>query len=281
MPVKVTGVIPVGNLARDKINLARIIQLSNNYPVKLLIVMDCQDKDAIQEFKETNMELFGDQVQILESDSGNPGGARQVGLQNVETDWVCFWDSDDLPDVQNIIGSVDAVNPSRKILVGGFTVVDLDGKNFKANKFEVSRPDRCLRELARNPGIWRIAVRFEILRNLHFRNLSMGEDQLFIAEILALGEEIEFSSKNFYFYNAFNPSSLTKNSQAFLDLSSASTNMREILNKSNERHFETILRMYIFILISSLKRLPLRKKSQILSQLIEHPLIVTRLIFGK
>lgn len=281
MPFKVTAVIPVGNLARDKINLARIIQLSNNYPVKLLIVMDCQNKDAIQEFKETNMELFGDQVQILESDSGNPGGARQVGLQNVETDWVCFWDSDDLPDVQNIIGSVDAVNPSRKILVGGFTVVDLDGKNFKANKFEVSRPDRCLRELARNPGIWRIAVRFEILRNLHFRNLSMGEDQLFVAEILALGEEIEFSSKNFYFYNAFNPSSLTKNSQAFLDLSSASTNMREILNKSNERHFETILRMYIFILISSLKRLPLRKKSQILSQLIEHPLIVTRLIFGK
>lgn len=281
MPFKVTGVIPVGNLARDKINLARIIQLSNNYPVKLLIVMDCQDKDAIQEFKETNMELFGDQVQILESDSGNPGGARQVGLQNVDTDWVCFWDSDDLPDVQNIIGSVDAVNPSRKILVGGFTIVNLDGKNFKANKFEVSRPARCLRELARNPGIWRIAVRSEILRNLHFRNLSMGEDQLFIAEILALGEEIEFSSKNFYFYNAFNPSSLTKNSQAFLDLSSASTNMREILSKSNERHFETILRMYIFILISSLKRLPLRKKSQILSQLIEHPLIVTRLIFGK
>jgi glycosyltransferase involved in cell wall biosynthesis len=281
MSFKVTGVIPVGNLARDKINLARIIQLSNNYPVKLLIVMDCQDKDAIQEFKETNMELLGEQVKILESDFGNPGGARQVGLQNVDTDWVCFWDSDDLPDVQNIIGSVDTIIPSRKILVGGFTVVDLDGKNFKANKFEVSRPDRCLRELARNPGIWRIAVSFEILRNLQFMNLSMGEDQLFIAEILALGEEIEFSSENFYFYNAFNPSSLTKNSRAFLDLSSASTNMREILNKSNERHFETILRMYIFILISSLKRLPLRKKSLILRQLIEHPLIVTRLIFGK
>lgn len=281
MPFKVTGVIPVGNLIRDEINLVRIIRLSKNYPIKLIIIMDCQDGEAIREFEERNAEILGERAQILESKSGNPGGARQAGLQFVDTDWVCFWDSDDLPDIQNIISSLEKISPLRKILIGGFTVVDLDGKKIKSNKFEIARPDYCMRELARNPGLWRIAIRSEILRNIHFKNLLMGEDQLFIAEILALGEEIEFNEENFYFYFAYNPSSLTKNPRAFLDLRSASFFMREILYKCNERHFETILRMYIFILLSSLKRLSLRTKISILGQLVEHPLSVARVILGR
>ena len=281
MPFKVTGVIPVGNLARDEINLVRITRESKNYPIKLLIIMDCQDSQAILEFKERNAEILGEQVEILESDSGNPGGARQVGLQFVDTDWVCFWDADDFPDLQNVICSIEKMPPSTKILIGGFTVVDLDGKSLKLSKFEIECPDRCLREFARNPGLWRIAVRSEILRNIHFKNLLMGEDQLFIAEILALGEELEFSEDNFYYYNAYNPSSLTKNSTAFLDLKSASISMQEILKKSNEAHFSTILRMYVYILLSSLKRLPIKSKISILGHLIEHPLTVARVIFGK
>jgi glycosyltransferase involved in cell wall biosynthesis len=281
MPFKVTGVIPVGNLIKDEINLVRIIRLSKNYPIKLLIVMDCQDGEAIREFKEGNAEILSEQVQILESKCGNPGGARQAGLQFVDTDWVCFWDSDDLPDFQNIISSLEKTAPSSKILIGGFTVVDLDGKNIKLNKFEIACPECCMRELARNPGLWRIAVRFEILKNIHFKNLLMGEDQLFIAEILALGEEIEFNEENFYFYYAYNPNSLTKNSRAFLDLRLASICMREILHKSNNTHFDTILRMYIFILFSSLKRLSIKSKISILGKLIEHPLIVARVILGR
>jgi glycosyltransferase involved in cell wall biosynthesis len=281
MSIKISGVIPVGNLMRDEINLVRIIRLAEKFQIKLLIVMDCQEGKAIQEFKLRNAEILGEQVQILESSSGNPGGARQVGLQFADTDWVCFWDSDDLPDFENIISSLEKLSPSRKILIGGFTVVDLDGKTLKSNKFEITRPDQCMREFARNPGLWRIAVRFELLKNIHFKNLLMGEDQLFIAEILALGEEIEFKEENFYFYNVNNPSSLTKNSKAFLDLRSASIYMQEILNKSNERHHGTILRMYIFILLASLKRLSMRSKISVLGHLIEHPLNVTRVILGK
>jgi len=281
MLFEITGVIPVGNLARDKKNLAKIIRLGKIFPVKIIIVMDCQDYESILDFKEINSEILGEQVQILESDSGNPGGARQVGLQFVDTDWVCFWDSDDLPDFENIIRSIEGVSPDRKILIGGFTIVDSAGNKIKANKFDIAHQDWCMRELGRNPGLWRFAIKVEILKNISFKNLSMAEDQLFIAEILALGEEIEFNEENFYFYNAENPSSLTKNAQAFLDLNSASAYMREILNRSSERHIRTILSMYIYILISSLKRLSTRSKISILGHLIEHPLSVTRVILGK
>ena len=281
MSIKISGVIPVGNLMRDKNNLVRIIRLSKKFQIKILIVMDCQKSEAIQEFKLRNAKILDEHVQILESGSGNPGGARQVGLQFVDTDWVCFWDSDDIPDFQNIISSVEKSSPSRKILIGGFTTLDIDGKILKSNRFEIARPDKCISEFARNPGLWRFAVRFEILKNIQFKNLLMGEDQLFIAEILALGEEIEFKVENFYFYNANNPGSLTKNSKAFLDLRSASIYMQKILKKSNERYHGIIIRMYIFILLSSLKRLSMRSKISALGHLIEHPLVVTRVILGK
>ena len=260
MSTSLTAIIPVGNLKRDEQNLTEIILLQRKYRFKLVIVFDCQESKDISLFIQHNGNVFDDEITLIQANYGNPGQTRQLGMASVTTEWVCFWDSDDKPEVENILSEIGQLPRTINICIGGFTVSNDVKRTEKRFKFDVSKPRENQRSLARNPGLWRFLFRSDYVRNFEFTNLLMAEDQLYIAEILKNGESIEYAETNFYFYNSVSAGSLTKNNLARLDLFRAAELFEQIIHKAKVENLAILRRMYLNILISSIKYLPMKMR---------------------
>jgi hypothetical protein len=62
--------------------------------------------------------------------------------------------------------------------------------------------------IALNPGLWRWVVRRDFAKNVKFPELSMGEDQCYIAKLLQNDPKVFFSQKVFYRYRVGSGDSL-------------------------------------------------------------------------
>lgn len=78
-----------------------------------------------------------------------------------------------------------------------------------------------MRDISRNPAIWRMVFLTDLARQSSFPNLRMGEDQVFLSKLKMNGRRIYFSNKVSYLYRIENPGQLTSNKLNIKDLVSA------------------------------------------------------------
>ncbi len=112
-----------------------------------------------------------------------PGLARNAGMKLANSEFIAFWDIDDLPIVSNFLQMTHKAHSGQYIAgVGLFYKAHVNHKNLKIEKLS---PQRGLStfDLALNPGIWRWVFRASLLKDNYFENIKMGEDQVFIQSI--------------------------------------------------------------------------------------------------
>jgi len=142
-------------------------------------------------------------IDVLNGDFFGPGPARNAGMSLIDTAYVAFWDSDDTPNILSIISTLEHIDSAiEKLYVGSFVVKSTGCRS------KVIRTANLI-QFARNPGLWRCLIPANALPGNVFPQFLLGEDQVFLASIVANTKDIEYIDDIFYTYAYGNNGQLT------------------------------------------------------------------------
>lgn len=175
----ISAIIPVGDFNRDYQNLVDTIESCRQSNIEIVIVND--SSNLSNRMEKTLLKLGNEKLHIVNSSARSPGGARNIGLKYATGDNVIFWDSDDQPEIHKLF-MMDNILRSTKcdFVVGGYTQIE-ENLNRKYHEPQI----HSLKMLT-NPGIWRVLFKRNSIKKLKFINSKIGEDQIFMGDVLDL-----------------------------------------------------------------------------------------------
>ena len=233
-------VVPIGNMARNLQFIESWLQNIDKYSLEVILVHDQTFLNVGPELQELLQSVNASRVILIQGVFGNPGSARNAGLEIATGDWVGFWDSDDTPNIENIFSAINISQEYDEILVGNFSVFDFNTMEQRTPIKKVNGID----SVAMNPGIWRMIFRRQTISDTRFPSLRMGEDQVFLARLNFGIRKLRFVESIFYQYNLGGPSQLTKSRIALKDLPLASAIILEHAKKAQRK--QSIFDMQLF-----------------------------------
>jgi glycosyltransferase involved in cell wall biosynthesis len=229
-----TAIVPVSGMAGRLHNLENWLSAIQDLEIVVVIVHDYRDSETEKQLLTILAAADSPKTVFLSGAYGSPGAARNAGLERVDSQFVCFWDSDDLPHPQFILTDLEIYSRDCEVLVGQYVRKPDDSKDIQ----EVKSNDTSLRDVAMNPGLWRMIFRRDFISSTEFRKMRMGEDQLFLAEIMALKPRVTFTDTIFYEYFVGNPGQLTQNPNAIIELFGAFREILALRKRTSGQEFE-------------------------------------------
>jgi glycosyltransferase involved in cell wall biosynthesis len=228
--------------------------LQGNSAIQIIVIHDQQDELTGQELVDILSTLQG--IVSIEGHYGNPGAARNAGLQRANGKWICFWDSDDEPNVDHYI---------EMISVGDELDADICiGEYMKVNEKQIAPPihrnwskNEATNDLifSMNPGIWRMCFQSKVIEQQQFQTHRMAEDQIFAAQAFSKARNIHYFNKSVYTYFAGSNLHLTSNREALSDLrQSFSFTLNLLENSSKKRARDVIAIMALRQFITGLRK---------------------------
>jgi glycosyltransferase involved in cell wall biosynthesis len=244
-------------------NLESILRESSLLGIEVVIVHDEQDSVTGSEIEEIVKSLNSELVSVITKSVFSPGRARNLGIERATGDWICFWDSDDRPLPEVFLSMVrDAKSRGQEMALGKFRRVNGD----KNEIFGTSET-----EVGRMPGIWRFAFKKECIDGLAFPAYRMGEDQVYLAEVIVHYEVFFKYDEIVYEYVCGNVDQLTKSRKAILDLEFAIEDLLIRISQSsikNRIHLIFLSKQILTILKSGNSRLRLKLVSFVVRALM-------------
>lgn len=230
-----TSIIPIGNMNGNLEILRSWITQISNYPIRIILVHDVKDESTALELKKLVNENHELEITQISGSFGSPGAARNRALSLVNTEWVAFWDCDDIPLLNNIYNAIENSDASVEVLVGGFTTRNIDGSI--TSKKHSTNPSTT--SVSINPGVWRMVFKSRLISDIRFEELMLAEDHLYLSKLKFATRRVKFISNPFYQYHIGSLSQLTNNSLALKDLIVASGKILDGL--SDESSSEQII----------------------------------------
>jgi glycosyltransferase involved in cell wall biosynthesis len=251
-----------GRLQRLEEWLSRIA----NSPMEVILIHDRQDEVTGPQIQSLLSKISNPKIQLIEDYFGSPGLARNRGIELAKGKWICFWDSDDLPNLGVALSLIDKDSASKAdCLVTNFNSVNEISKEVIAHRLRANFED----EFSLNPGLWRIYFKYSAIADLRFGSLRMAEDQIFLAEFFSKSRDVEIVSDttyNYFFGESFH---LTKNSSALNDLAPATIESLRILRNLGNKSPNLIAGMFVKQVISGVKYGSLRAKRVVITQYLK------------
>jgi glycosyltransferase involved in cell wall biosynthesis len=203
-------------------------------------------------------------VQVLVSESRNPGGSRNIGLEAASGDWIVFWDCDDVPNPSQFFEMIShAIEMNAQVAVGEFAIQS--GLQRLDKTFDNHSKDNVLEKIALNPGLWRFAFKSDLAKRSKFPDLMMAEDQIYLANIFESKPNLYIFNEHVYTYWRYQRNQLTVSISALNQLISA---LDVFINKYKTRQCTPILMVIIRLTISAVKNAGVLVKIQAVSKII-------------
>ena len=235
-----SAIIPIGDLERDYFNIDEWITKVDFSKIQVILVIDKPTKINLDLGNKFRKMYKSQNLIVANGNSSGPGSARNIGLALAAAEWTIFWDSDDLPEFQNIISALENVDVKNyEAIVGEYKVINLSSVESPAPKPSIDNLTQ-LELIALNPGIWRVCFRTKAIEKLRFPCIYMGEDQVFIGEFFSKKRKVFFSSAIFYNYRKGRLSQLTNSSRYKKDLVFAIQRIVPLLKNSENKTFSKI-----------------------------------------
>ena len=224
-------VVPVHQMAGKLGNLEATIQMarSNYLSVDFLLIHDGSHDETFNELKSIS-QRYGSQ--LFEVNYQSPGLTRNVGIRNLQTPWVAFWDSDDIGYAGNLLKAIKACPNYVNMLIGSYE----ERVSGKGSRFVHPRVGRDFSSNFVNPGLWRFVFRSERLEGVEFIKSRMGEDQVFLAELQIDSKEISTSRDIFYTYLTNQVQSLSQDKKAIGEVATSNLYLKNMFNQGLLKH---------------------------------------------
>jgi glycosyltransferase involved in cell wall biosynthesis len=254
--VKLTAVIPVhgDEYKLRKENMKEIINSASH--INLVIVADGFNESNAASLAELVSDAKFCEINLIHGVFGNPGSARNAGLKIVDSEWVCFWDSDDIPNPEGFKTMIEKAEKANiSVAKGGYRVLDTRNGQIFTNRRSYISKDNPARHLL-DPGIWRYAFSKSIYLNTSFPPLRIGEDQDFLVKVLITQHEVFQSEEMVYTYRLGNETQITYSEAAFLDVAESLKYLRVLLGeyKKDQISRTIVLTSYIKQLVTGVTR---------------------------
>jgi glycosyltransferase involved in cell wall biosynthesis len=244
--IPILGVVmPVGNLAVDQENISRILTMNSTLEILTILAIDNQPKAEVETLERFISKSGFRHVIVTTGIWNSPGTARNQGLYHCKTQWVSFWDSDDMPDGYRIKKAVMLLNGSKYDAAMGSFQRDIDGviqpEMVEAKDFEL---DPIEQRVIADPGVWRFIFRKDFIKGICFPSLSSGEDQVFLQRFFSLNPKIRLIEESIYTYVCGGQTQLTRSKKvADHNILSATIGLGEFsfCNSKSRRLFGTLI----------------------------------------
>ena len=233
-------IVPIGDMAGHLEFLESWLKEISSHPLEVILVHDKTFLSVGSELTKLLESVNSSKIILTQGVFGNPGSARNAGLEFANGSWIGFWDSDDFPNVENILAAIDSSHESDEVLVGNFSIFDITLMEYRNSSVR----SHGINVVAMNPGVWRMVFRRQTISNTRFPSLKMGEDQVFLSRLNFGIRNLRFVDSIFYQYNVGQASQLTKSRIALKDLPLASE-MILVHAKTTTRN-QTIFDMQLF-----------------------------------
>ncbi len=245
------AVIPVSRMA-GKLELFKSWVLDGqNYSIYFVIVHDWRDQETENELTSFLSTLGTENYSYISSKFGSPGMARNAGISMAVGDWLAFWDSDDLPNLNNVMAAIRASESKDEVLIGNYE--QFESENGKRTEIDLRK--NWLESVSMNPGLWRMVLRREAVGTTIFSDLLMGEDQLFLVEFRIFERQVKIFRDTFYSYQIMQNSQATKKKSSLKDLTRSVTLTREAIGTLEPTNLVWYQRMLVRQSLTALKRL--------------------------
>jgi len=210
-PKLISAIVPVSGFPNGTSQIDTWTQSSSLSSFEIIFVNDSDDIQVEKKLQELTIKLREtSKVKVIKSQCRNPGGSRNLGLTIAQGSWIVFWDCDDIPNPPKVLEMIiTADNSGSDITLGDFQI--LDSSSAKVTLKEISNRQKPLESVAINPGLWRFAFKSDLLSTAKFPDLSMAEDQIFLADILGKSGNLSYFHEVVYEYWNHPRGQLTKN----------------------------------------------------------------------
>lgn len=236
-----TAVVPVTLMANRLSLLEGWIKNCTEKSIEIILLHDIRDEETSQELKKivsSNLKL---NIVIFEEKFGSPGTAKNLGIEIANGEWITFWDSDDIPNVDAVLNVLNSEldKGNFEVIIGQFNVYDVTNSRL----IERERNDSSFSDVAMNPGIWRMLFRNDSIGDVRFPSFKMAEDQNFLSALQVPEKKTKFIDDILYTYHLGNLGQLTSQKSAVDEILSAArfTLLRIKDSKGQTREFNATL----------------------------------------
>jgi glycosyltransferase involved in cell wall biosynthesis len=258
------AVIPISRMA-GKLELFKSWVLEGqDYSIFFVIVHDWRDQETENELISFLSTLKSERYAYVSSKFGSPGMTRNAGISNTVGEWIAFWDSDDLPNLKNVMAAISASGNHDEVLIGNYEIFESTNNVIT----EVNLGTNWQKSVARNPGLWRMVFRRDAIGKTIFSDLLMGEDQLFLIEFHIFERRVKIYREKFYSYQTMQDHQATKNRSSLSELTRCLKLTRNQIGTLQTNNLIYYQRMFIRQSLTALKRLKIRGKISALKQLL-------------
>jgi hypothetical protein len=195
---KITAIIPIHNWDKVSDNIKYLVNLKDIHKFKLIFILDSCSLYAENDLKEILFSTKNINFIVLNRNYNSAAESRNEGISIVDTEWLCFWDSDDLPNLNEFYNLYTSVSSENVDLVVGQIRTDYLRSGLKIKS--KTTKTRSHLTLALDLGFTRILYRSLFIKELFFLKYKIGEDILFLAEIICKKPNIIFSQALVYNY---------------------------------------------------------------------------------
>jgi glycosyltransferase involved in cell wall biosynthesis len=199
--IQLTAIIPIRSMVGKLDNLRITLSSCAGLPIQIVIVHD-DASDGTEEDLNQLLEDFDDlNIEKIQVQCESPGLARNLGIKLAKADWICFWDSDDLPDPTAFMSILNSINlECYDVLIGAIaTQSGFDFLTQKTHPFLVAG-DSLQMQLANMPAFTRMIFRKVLIGEHLFPAFKIGEDQCFLRKIEFLNARVFYSEELLYVY---------------------------------------------------------------------------------
>lgn len=243
-----TVIVPIHNAVNNLSEMTKWLDeiAEELIPVSVVVVADSCDDKTIELLVDLRKKYS---FELVSCEFNSPGEARNLGLKFVDTEWVVFWDSDDIGCPVNIQLAIRASSESHQAIIGTYETVDRE----TSLTTRTSRKVGGLFEVGVDPGLWRMIFRIKRIEGHKFIATKMGEDQYFLASVNLDKKEVMCSDLVLYKY--FNGSSeqLTKDKSAIGTLGQTINEFRALLSTRKFKFNDYVYVIYCRLLMTALK----------------------------
>ena len=235
----ISAVVPVTKMAGRLQNLKTWLQEANEVGMEIIIVHDYRDIDTQVELEAICSSFPTSRIFLHSGQFGSPGATRNFGLREATSKYVVFWDSDDLPKPRNLFAEVLKNEGRFDVLVGQYLINTQGEKSL----------DLDLNAFSFNPGLWRMVFLRDLIKDIEFDFMRMGEDQVFLGKCLKKLVRIRFTETLVYEYYLGVEGQLTGSKESKIELVEAFeevVKLRESSEGNQYKYFSIVMiRMWL------------------------------------